>query len=79
VTPARATEYGVKGVGEGGAIAPPAAIGNAIADAFRAIGASFNETPLTPRRVAAAIERARSPSSSRFAAGERALSRAVPP
>src|SRR5262249_30628637 len=29
VTPAHATEYGVKGVGEGGAIAPPAAIANA--------------------------------------------------
>jgi carbon-monoxide dehydrogenase large subunit len=59
VTPARATEYGVKGMGEGGAIAPPAAIGNAIADAFRAIGARFDETPLTPRRVAAAIAKAR--------------------
>ena len=35
VTPARATEYGVKGLGEGGAIAPPAAIANAVADAFR--------------------------------------------
>ena len=54
-----ATEYGVKGLGEGGAIAPPAAIANAIADAFRDIGASFNETPLTPRRVSEAIERAR--------------------
>ena len=35
VTPAIATEYGVKGLGEGGAIAPPAAIANAVADAFR--------------------------------------------
>ena len=34
------TEYGVKGMGEGGAIAPPAAIANAVADAFRDIGAS---------------------------------------
>jgi carbon-monoxide dehydrogenase large subunit len=59
VTPARATEYGVKGVGEGGAIAPPAAIGNAIADAFRSIGARFDETPLTPLRVVAAIKKAR--------------------
>jgi aerobic carbon-monoxide dehydrogenase large subunit len=49
----------VKGVGEGGAIAPPAAIGNAIADAFRSTGARFDETPLTPRRVVAAIEKAR--------------------
>ena len=59
VTPAKVTEYGVKGLGEGGAIAPPAVIANAIADAFRSIGASFNETPLTPRRVSEAIERAR--------------------
>jgi len=59
VTPALTTEYGVKGLGEGGAIAPPAAIANAIADAFADIGASFNETPLTPRRVSEAIELAR--------------------
>ena len=59
VTPALATEYGVKGLGEGGAIAPPAVIANAVADAFRSIGASFNETPLTPRRVSEAIDRAR--------------------
>ncbi|CAN0487702.1 unnamed protein product, partial [Phaeothamnion confervicola] len=45
--PAEGTEYGVKGVGEGGAIAPPAALGNAIADAFRSIGAQVNETPMT--------------------------------
>ena len=59
VYPASTTEYGVKGLGEGGAIAPPAAIANAIADAFREIGASFNETPLTPRRVSEAVDRAR--------------------
>jgi carbon-monoxide dehydrogenase large subunit len=59
VTPARTTEYGVKGLGEGGAIAPPAAIANAVADAFRDIKASFNETPLTPRRVSEAVERAK--------------------
>jgi carbon-monoxide dehydrogenase large subunit len=65
VHPAATTEYGVKGLGEGGAIAPPAAIANAIADAFRDIGASFNETPLTPRRVSEAIERARKPKAGR--------------
>src|SRR5436190_1300228 len=59
VNPALATEFGVKGLGEGGAIAPPAAIANAVADAFRTLGASFNETPLTPRRVSEAVERAR--------------------
>jgi carbon-monoxide dehydrogenase large subunit len=60
VTPALTTEYGVKGLGEGGAIAPPAAIANAVADAFRDIGATFNETPLTPRRVSQAVALARS-------------------
>ena len=46
-------------IAAGGAIAPPAVIANAVADAFRSIGASFNETPLTPRRVSEAIDRAR--------------------
>ena len=59
VTPAKVTEYGVKGVGEGGAIAPPAAIANAVTDAFRDLHAQFNETPLTPRRVSEAIAAAR--------------------
>ena len=57
-TPATSTKFGMKGMGEGGAIAPPAAIANALADAFSATGAQFNETPLTPRRVRAAIEAA---------------------
>jgi aerobic carbon-monoxide dehydrogenase large subunit len=59
ITPAHGTEYGVKGVGEGGAIAPPATIANAVADAFRSLDASFDETPLTPRRVSEAIAVAR--------------------
>jgi len=46
----------VKGLGEGGAIAPPAAIANAVSDAFRSIRATFNETPLTPRRVSEAVD-----------------------
>jgi carbon-monoxide dehydrogenase large subunit len=59
VTPALVTEYGVKGVGEGGAIAPPAALANALGDAFRDIGVSFNETPLSPRRIWQAAHAAR--------------------
>lgn len=39
---------GVKGLGEGGAIAPPAAIANALADALHV---SVNEIPLSPNRV----------------------------
>ena len=57
-TPTPHTEYGVKGMGEGGAVAPPAAIANAVRDALAALGAEVNETPLTPRRVLAAIRRA---------------------
>ena len=57
-TPAVATEYGIKGMGEGGAVAPPAAIANAVRDALAASGAEFNETPLTPLRVREAILRA---------------------
>ena len=56
VTPAVYTRFGIKGMGEGGAIAPPAAIGNALRDAFAATGAQFNETPFTPRRVLDALD-----------------------
>jgi aerobic carbon-monoxide dehydrogenase large subunit len=59
-TPAVATEYGIKGMGEGGAVAPPAAIANAVRDALAAIGAEVNETPLTPLRVREAIQRTQS-------------------
>jgi carbon-monoxide dehydrogenase large subunit len=58
-TPTPHTEYGMKGMGEGGAVAPPAAIANAVRDALAAIGAELNETPITPRRVLAAIAKAR--------------------
>ncbi|HUC72942.1 MAG TPA: molybdopterin cofactor-binding domain-containing protein, partial [Stellaceae bacterium] len=58
-TPTPHTEYGMKGMGEGGAVAPPAAIANAVRDALAAIGAEVNETPITPRRVMAAIKVAR--------------------
>jgi aerobic carbon-monoxide dehydrogenase large subunit len=57
--PANATEYGMKGMGEGGAVAPPAAIANAVRDALAAIGAEINETPITSERVLAAIRAAR--------------------
>jgi carbon-monoxide dehydrogenase large subunit len=46
-------------MGEGGAIAPPAAIANALTDAFRDIGAKFCETPMIPRRVSDAVARAK--------------------
>src|SRR2546425_653744 len=46
---------GVKGVGEGGAVAPPAAIANAVCDALRGFAIELNDTPLTPDRIQAAI------------------------
>jgi carbon-monoxide dehydrogenase large subunit len=58
-TPTPHTEYGMKGMGEGGAVAPPAAIANAVRDALAPIGAEVNETPITPRRVMGSIRKAR--------------------
>ncbi|WP_031466241.1 xanthine dehydrogenase family protein molybdopterin-binding subunit [Sciscionella sediminilitoris] len=60
-TPSPNTVFGMKGAGEGGAIAPPAAIGNAITDALRETGASISETPMTPRRVWACMQAAAEP------------------
>jgi aerobic carbon-monoxide dehydrogenase large subunit len=51
--------HGIKGVGEGGAIAPPAAIVNAINDALSPLGACVNDIPASPERILAAITRAR--------------------
>ncbi|MCP4617874.1 MAG: xanthine dehydrogenase family protein [Bradyrhizobium sp.] len=52
------TAFGIKGMGEGGAIAPPAVLFNAVNDALHGLGVEVSETPLTPRRLLAAIERA---------------------
>ena len=52
------TEFGIKGIGEGGAIAPPAAIANAVNDALRPLGAELLNSPITPRQVLEAIARA---------------------
>jgi carbon-monoxide dehydrogenase large subunit len=58
-TPSPYTKFGIKGMGEGGAIAPPAVIFNAVNDALADLGVEVNETPLDPRRLLEAIERAR--------------------
>ena len=57
-TPAPYTEFGVKGIGEGGAIAPPGAIGNAVNDALKSLGVELLHSPMTPRRVMEAIQTA---------------------
>ncbi len=54
-TPSPHTRFGQKGIGEGGAIAPPAAIANAVNDALAPLGVEITESPLTPRRVVEAI------------------------
>ncbi len=55
-TPSPFTVGGIKGMGEGGAIAPPAAIANAVADALRDLSPRVTQIPLTPERVLAIIE-----------------------
>jgi aerobic carbon-monoxide dehydrogenase large subunit len=47
-----------KGLGEGGAIGPPAAIVNAINDALSPFGVSIDEFPATPQRIRAALRSA---------------------
>jgi carbon-monoxide dehydrogenase large subunit len=50
-SPSPLNPLGVKGLGEGGAISPPAALANALADALAALAPRVNEIPLTPDRV----------------------------
>lgn len=58
-TPSPYTEFGQKGIGESGAIGPPAAIVNAINDALRPLHAEVCEVPVTPHRLLRAIAQAR--------------------
>lgn len=71
-TPSPYSRFGQKGVGESGAIAPPAAIANAVNDALRDFGAELLESPMTPRRILEAIERAQNAKASSVTAAERA-------
>jgi carbon-monoxide dehydrogenase large subunit len=54
-TPSPYTEFGQKGIGEGGAIGPPAAIANAVNDALRPLGVEINQLPITPHRILEAL------------------------
>jgi carbon-monoxide dehydrogenase large subunit len=58
-TPSPLSLFGQKGIGEGGAVAPPAVIANAVNDALADLGVEITESPITPRRLLAAIARAR--------------------
>ncbi len=57
-TPSRFSETGAKGMGEGGTIGAPAAVLNAINDALRPAGVSFDHIPVLPADVCAALARA---------------------
>jgi len=58
-TPSPYTAFGQKGIGEGGAIGPPAAIANAVNDALAGLGVEIGEVPITPARLLRAIAEAR--------------------
>ena len=53
--PSPLNPLGVKGLGEGGAIAPPAVLANAVSDALRPLNLEFNELPLRPDRIIEAL------------------------
>jgi aerobic carbon-monoxide dehydrogenase large subunit len=53
------SKFGIKGVGEGGAIAPPAAIINAINDALAPLDAILRDAPMSPTRILTAIAAAK--------------------
>jgi carbon-monoxide dehydrogenase large subunit len=56
-TPSPLNPLGVKGLGEGGAMAPPAAIANAVEDALGHLGVRIDATPITPTRLATLLQR----------------------
>jgi carbon-monoxide dehydrogenase large subunit len=58
-TPSPYSAHGLKGVGEGGAIAPSAALVNAINDAMTPLGATICQIPASPERILGAIAAAR--------------------
>ena len=54
-TPSTQSNTRAKGLGEGGAIGPPAAVINAINDALSPFGVEIDEMPATPQRIRAAL------------------------
>ena len=58
--PSPRNPLGVKGLGEGGAISPPAAVANAVEDALAPFGVRVTETPVSAARVVALLQAARS-------------------
>src|SRR5262249_24711400 len=60
-SPSPLNPLGVKGVGEGGPIAPPAVIANAVSDALRPFAVEFNRTPIKPQIIQQALRSASQP------------------
>ncbi|HKA62577.1 MAG TPA: xanthine dehydrogenase family protein molybdopterin-binding subunit [Methylomirabilota bacterium] len=56
--PSPRNPLGIKGIGEGGAISPPAAIANAVEDALSPWGVRVTRTPLGPSVVLGLLEQA---------------------
>jgi carbon-monoxide dehydrogenase large subunit len=56
--PSPRNPLGIKGIGEGGAISPPAAIANAVDDALAPFGIRVTRTPLGPSVVLGLLEKA---------------------
>ena len=59
-SPSPLNPLGVKGLGEGGTIAPPAAIANALVNALAPFGVEVNKLPLKPDRVLQLLQQAQS-------------------
>jgi carbon-monoxide dehydrogenase large subunit len=55
--PSPRNPLGLKGLGEGGAISPPAALANAVEDALAPFGVRITETPLIPSKIFALLVR----------------------
>ena len=50
-TPSPRNSFGFKGLGEGGAIAPPVVIANAVCDALKSFGTEINSTPVRAEQI----------------------------
>jgi carbon-monoxide dehydrogenase large subunit len=61
-TPSPNTEFGIKGIGEGGAVGPPAALVGAINDALRTRGTAVYSLPVTPEKILRALQGSSKPS-----------------
>lgn len=76
-TPSPHNDLGVKGLGEGGAIAPQAVLAGAVEDALRPFGVVVRRGPLSPSRVRSLIRAATGPAQRPAATTEHAPAPAV--